>query len=336
MVELLIPDSIKSNLLRLRKKYFLEEPATLANFREIYDKFLRLRKERLVDSLIASANLTYHFLDNPQDPLAIKAIEMTNPNFDPNNLQEYSDEQLLGVINSAKGKYFELLVAEKLNAGESVGGIALPNGFTATIAEKMNQPGWDIVIEDPDGNVSDYLQLKATESLSYITEALSKYPDIKILTTDEVANALSNDNLMIIDSDISDHELTDAVSTTIDNADPGVVDKFLHSFHPLTPLSIILAIEGYKIATNKQSIEVGIKNGSERFGRSIFSSGVGALVIALGGGFLGIPAAFLAGIYYRTKMGMRDISETLGSHIANLRTMVKYQQMKMGHQNGIL
>ena len=42
----------------------------------------------------------------------------------------------------------------------------------------MTQPGWDMRIVGPDDEVSLYLQLKATDSFSYIKRALQRYPDI--------------------------------------------------------------------------------------------------------------------------------------------------------------
>jgi hypothetical protein len=37
-----------------------------------------------------------------------------------------------------------------------------------------------------DGSVAQELQLKATQSLSYVKEALERYPDIQVLATDDV------------------------------------------------------------------------------------------------------------------------------------------------------
>ena len=40
---------------------------------------------------------------------------------------------------------------------------------------------------DPEGQLASYLQLKASDSVSYIHEALSRCPDIPILSTGEVS-----------------------------------------------------------------------------------------------------------------------------------------------------
>lgn len=67
------------------------------------------------------------------------------------------------------------------------------------------------------------VQLKATDSVSYIKDALEANPDIPIITTSEVASSF-DDNSMIIDSGLDNSLLTDTVSSVIsDNLE--VVDS---------------------------------------------------------------------------------------------------------------
>ena len=329
-----IPDEVKNKLIGLRKKYFLPDGGVLESFSGVFQKYLKKRKTAIIDSLVASANLSFHIFDGEPDPLALDAIKMTNPNFDPDMLDSYTDDQLTGIINSAKGKYFELLVTEKLNDGERVGELVLPNGYHAEMAESLTQPGWDIAIKDASGNVADHLQLKATENLSYISEALHKYPDIKILATEEAANHLPDGYTMVSGSGIEDNHLTSTIESTIQNGNEGFFEKFGDSFHPLAPLSVILAIEGYKLFAKRQSVESAIKNGSERFGRSLFSTATGAFVYALGGGFLALPAALGAGLYYRRVNNLSKISEMMRENITKLKEILQFQRQKRSSVNG--
>ncbi len=331
-----IPKEVMEKLLSLRKKYFPDEQNTLESLYSIYNKYLKRRRDAILDSLIASANLSINIFDSDSDPLALEAIKMTNPNFDPTAFDNYSDEQLTGIINSAKGKYFELLVAEKLNNGEQVGDLILPDGYHAELAESLTQPGWDLSIVDNSGDIADHLQLKATESLSYISEALHKYPDIKILTADEVAEKFPDGYTMVIDSDIPNRDMVSTVEDSLNSEDPGFIEKFGDGFHPLMPLSIIAAMEGYKVFTKKQTTDKAIKNGSERFGRSLFSTTLGSLVFALGGGILSIPVAFTAGLYYRRLTNMRKVSETMKENITRIKSILKYQKANRRNTNGIL
>ena len=48
----------------------------------------------------------------------------------------------------------------------------------ARLAQNPNQPGWDLSFEDANGEVVQDLQLKATDSISYVETAKEKYPGI--------------------------------------------------------------------------------------------------------------------------------------------------------------
>lgn len=330
-----IPDEVLRRLLSLRSKFLRDDESNSADIRDIFLKYLAKRKQALADSLIASANLSLHIFEGDPDPLALKAIRMTNPNFDPNMIGDYSEDQLMGIINSAKGKYFELLVADKLNNGEQVGELVLPEGYHAELAESLTQPGWDLAILDPYGNVAEHLQLKATENFGYITEALEKYPDIRIIAADEAADSAPEGYTMVINSDIPDSEITSQIESTINIDNSGFIDKFSDAFHPLIPLAIIAGVEGYRLYTRKQNLKQAIKNGSERLGRSLFSTATGAMVFAVGGGILALPAAFTAGMLYRRLNNMRKVSEMMRLHISQIQNIIKFQISKRRSRNGI-
>ncbi|MBC7620321.1 MAG: hypothetical protein H7293_15300 [Candidatus Saccharibacteria bacterium] len=91
-----------------------------------------------------------------------------------------SSDELVGLVSGVKGKLFELELVDHLNNG------GLPDGFQAAIAESATQPGWDIQITDANGQVNELLQAKATESVQYVQEALTRYPDIDVTSTTEV------------------------------------------------------------------------------------------------------------------------------------------------------
>ena len=95
----------------------------------------------------------------------------------------------------------------------------LPDGYEAVLAESAVNPGWDIAIVDDDGFVVDELQMKATDSVDYVKAALEKYPDIDIVTTEEVYNSLVMrefaDN--VVNSGISNEELTSVVTEALES-----------------------------------------------------------------------------------------------------------------------
>lgn len=263
---------------------------------ELIGRYRQYRAASILDIATVASTLAIDTLHDRQlDPLALKAVQDTNPSFDPYRLFGYSDEEWMGVVNSAKGKYFEYLVAEKLNHGDAVGDVVLPDGYHAQLADTMNQPGWDLKIVNEDGNVSEYLQLKVTESAAYIHEAMTRYPDITILATDEVAARMPHES-MVLDSHLSEHDIENAIHISIDGAQVGYLDNFWDSFHPVIPLLIIAVTEGYRVVIGKQHVASATEVAKVRVARAFAAGGVGALVKAFGGGWFSVPAAILAGL----------------------------------------
>ena len=160
----------------------------------------RTRRNLTVLDIAAAASSPALFAKGVEDldPRLQQAILDTNPSITQTRLFELDGNELQGAINAAKGKYFEYLVVDRLNTGEQVGDVILPTGYKAELAQSMTQPGWDLQIIGPDGGIAEYLQLKATDSVSYIKETLERYPDFQILATSEVARAAD-----VLDSDIN-------------------------------------------------------------------------------------------------------------------------------------
>jgi len=123
--------------------------------------------------------------------------------------REYSPEQLEGVINTVKGKMFEIMVANAENADN--------DAWQAYMHEDESYPGSDIIFTNNDINETVEVSLKAVsaENTSIIEYALKKYPDLPIITTDEVA-ALYPDNPMVFSSGIKHEELQDITEDRMD------------------------------------------------------------------------------------------------------------------------
>lgn len=255
--------------------------------------------------------------------MAVKAIQDTNPSFDFNDPP--TGDALVGAINAAKGKYFEYMVVERLNNGERVGDLVLPPGYKAVLAETVNQPGWDIKIVDPEGRVSEYLQLKATDNISYIKDAIDKYPDIRILTTDEVADQALEDQA-ILDSDVSDNWLT----SNIDEAmleDELFIDSFLEAFSPLFSIAAIAGTEGFQVLVNRKDLNNALSEGTSRMGKSLTSQAVAAILFASGAELLALPA----GIFSRLVLErLHDLS--VASQII-IRSRIEMLQLRLFQQD---
>jgi len=151
----------------------------------------------------------------PEDVIA--AFEKAYPNLSAETPlgdifnSSMSDEQLGGYVSGIKGKLFEMRYADYLNDGK------LPDGYFAELASSPTQPGWDIQITGPDGDVAELIQAKATDSVSYVQEALEKYPDIDVVTTDEVYShlVLNDASENIIGSSISNEDLEEYVEQAL-------------------------------------------------------------------------------------------------------------------------
>lgn len=295
-------------------------------FYDAFQRYLKANRESLFDLTLtaASAEVLVGQDIADLDPRLVEAIRITNPSLADEHLLGLTGEELQGAINTAKGKYFEYLVADRLNAGEQVGPVLLPDGYNAVLADSLNQPGWDMQIVGPDGATADYLQLKATDSAGYIQEALHRYPDIEILATHEVAHTG-----LVLDSGITESDLHDQVSSAIDVMDDSVVERFLDYFSPLLPLVAIATWEGYKVSVGQQSLDK-FKLAIARRGQRIVAANLaGAAIYAVGGGVLAIPAAFAGGLLFDRYWNQEAILTSFRADTDRLLSMRLAQQSRL-------
>jgi hypothetical protein len=139
--------------------------------------------------------------------------------------REYDTEQLVGVINTIKGKMFEIIVTNSENIDNDI--------WKAKMHEDESFPGSDIIFTNENGETLE-VSLKAVDenSTQIIEQALSKYPNLPIMTTDEVAK-LYEDNPMVFGSGVSHQELK---SITEDR-----LDELISNIKPIDTQSVIFA-----------------------------------------------------------------------------------------------
>lgn len=292
-------------------------------FQQAFRRFLKANRESLLDITVAAASVQVSVADGPEDidPLLLKAIHDTNPSLDEDALFALDGPALQGAVNTAKGKYFEYLVVEKLNQGQQVGPLLLEPGQEAVLAESMTQPGWDMRIVDEHGAVVEYLQLKATDSVSYIRSALERYPDIKILATDEVS-----DSGLVLDSGITDHDLREHVEMGLDVVDGSLVESFLDHFHPLLPLATMALYEGRRLSIGRQSMDAFKLALARRSQRIVVTQSLGAAVYALGGGLWSLPVAIAGGLVFDRTINQAALATSYRSHQSRLLALRLLQQ----------
>ena len=116
------------------------------------------------------------------------------------HFQQYDISQLEGVSNTIKGKMFEILVTDQENTDS--------DNWTAKMHEDESFPGSDIIFYNSETSETLEVSLKAVSAdNSFIIEnALVKYPDLPIMSTDEVAD-LYADNPNVFGSGFTNKDL---------------------------------------------------------------------------------------------------------------------------------
>jgi hypothetical protein len=316
-----------SRLSVLARKYARSDdlPAGEA-FHDAFRRFLKANRESLLDITVAAASVHVSGGDglHDVDPLLLKAIHDTNPSMTHDRLFALDGEALQGAVNTAKGKYFEYLVVEKLNHGQQVGPLLLEPGQEAVLADSMTQPGWDLRIVGEHGDVVEYLQLKATDSVGYIRSALERYPDIQILATDEVGGSG-----LVLDSGITDHDLRSHVEIGVDAVDVSLAETFLDHFHPLLPLAAMALYEGRRLWIGRQSMDAFKLALARRSQRIVVTQTIGAAVYAMDGGLLSIPAAIAGGVVFDRTINQAAIATSYQAHAERLLALRLLQQERM-------
>ena len=156
----------------------------------------------------------YGRLDGPLGKEFILAIRDRYPELADASIDEIADfmsnydaEQMAGVTNLIKGKLFERLVTRYENADGDV--------WVAHMYSDESHPDSDIIFLNTATGEQIDISLKATDDPQYIEEALRRYPDTPILTTDEVAASFA-DSDRVIDSGISNDDLNQVTEDNFD------------------------------------------------------------------------------------------------------------------------
>lgn len=267
---------------------------TLADVKSLARDYIGKRKISILDAAAIAFAFDALMSEDVFDvskltPEMTHAWELAYPHVPIESLANRSTEELAGAISGWKGKLFEVEVTERLNNGEWVGDLHLEDGQHALIAESPTQPGWDIQIIDDDGAIADQIQLKATESVSYVHEALERYPDTPILATHEVAARMDHlDSVM--DSGIHEQALTDSVHEHLADASS---DAFGDGLIGAMPLSIIAATEAARVLAGKKTVDQALASGGDRIAKGVVSGAVATAVSVVATPLVGTIAGFI-------------------------------------------
>ena len=260
------------------------------SIKNLHQHYASRKAESLMDAMLAAIGISTLIDGNTINYDAItpqmeEAFSLSFPNKSISELEGLDAESLRGILSNWKGKLFEVQVRDQLNNGDIVGEVVLDQGQTAVLAESVNQPGWDLKILNTDGTADEFLQLKATESMSYINEALEKYPDIDIMATSEIASISEE----LQNSGISLDELNEPLLEVLDGGSD-VLDMIV----PGLPFLIIAAAEGRKVFVKKADWDEAVINIASRGVKTGLAMAVGLVAFDITGiSWVGIGIAVL-------------------------------------------
>jgi hypothetical protein len=160
----------------------------------------------------------YEKLEGPLGATFLKAIRLRwSAQFSPDatvediaaRFREYDTDQLEGVINTIKGKMFEIMATKQ----ENLDG----DEWKAKMHTDESFPGSDIILTNEETNQQIEISLKAVsqDNTEIVERALAKYPDLPIMTTDEAAELYQGHN-MVFGSGIQNQELHEITEKNID------------------------------------------------------------------------------------------------------------------------
>ena len=310
-------------------------PSNRNGLTEIRDHYKR-RQEREVLELAAIAvdvgidDLTTLGLEPDENRLLRVAFERQFPNMSLESLAGSSPEYLDDLANGVKGKYFELLVRDRLNEGDTVGGIALREGERAVLAEAANQPGWDVQIVDRVGEQVEVLQVKASESIGYIKEHLEKYPDIKVVVPEELSSFASDTPAVLSAEGFSDRQMDKAAESQLQEwGESGLVDAIHHGAEyaidavPVVSIGVTMIVEGQRVLTGRSTVNEALKRGGRRVAEASVWTAAGAALTHAGVGEPVSAAAMVGARMYAGRVRKyRSLADTLDGSTEELRRLI--------------
>ena len=177
---------------------------------------------------------------NLLDSQIIEALRRSNGHYADLSISEigehlslYSDNQLQGIVNNVKGIAHEI----KFRDLENTDG----DNIFATLFDQTNHPGTDVQIRDDISGHMDEVQLKATDSESYINDWVEEHPNGKIVVTEEVAERLGLES-----SGFSNDEITYETEEVVDKLITASDDDSIWDYFPYIS-AISLSIVFYSI-----------------------------------------------------------------------------------------
>ena len=266
-------------------------------------------------------------LEPESNPQLVEAFGMQYPNVRIESLRGASEQRLTGLAQGVKGKYFEVLARDRLNDGESVGELSLEPGQVARLAESPTQQGWDVEIVNQDGTLDEALQLKATESMSYVKTALDENPDIRVVVPSELKDEAA-DSAQLISTDISNAFLENEVGDQLGELSESGLENALDeagelAFDSIPGISLLIigATEGRKVLTGRATVEEAVRSGRGRMGKAFAFSTIAAAINATPAAPISVPTTVALKIAEGRMSRRVELGEFLEARTAELQQL---------------
>jgi len=256
------------------------------------------------------------------DPAVIRAFHQQYPHAGEfiDFIWQHSGDKaaLAGIVSGVKGKLFETEYLDWLNHGH------LPPGALAELAKGPTQEGWDIVIKDSHGHVLEYLQLKATDSLSYVKAAYEAHPEIDVVATHEVFGHLDDSGLAdhVTASSFVDAQLTEHVSSQIH-----AVELTPEFGFPLLAFGMIAAQNYLGYRKGRLTATEAVTSGIKRGWRAVVCRGAAyAAILISHEPVVGLPASVLT----RLTFSRFDVQRRFVALIRSYRAALRARAQQLG------
>lgn len=199
-------------------------------------------KKNIDNTLILSGLAKLAFGDinslNENEQLVLQSLKRAVPDLQDKNLDEIQDylqaldeNQLVGLANNVKGVLHEIQFVKIENEdGDDI---------TAALFTDTNHQDTDVILTNETTGETIEVQLKATDSESYVNDWISNHDEGEILVTEELAEKMNLES-----TEISNDEITADVNEFIDKLINLDHDNSLWDLMPELP-AVSIAIAGY-------------------------------------------------------------------------------------------
>ena len=137
----------------------------------------------------------------------------------------------------------------------------------------------------------DVLQAKATDSMSYVKTHLDRYPDIKVVVPEELAQSASEAQEVFSAVGLSDTEMTAEVRAQLQEwGESALVNAIHHGAEyafdaiPVVSIGVTMLIEGQRVLTGRSTVSQALRSGGRRIAEASIWASAGVALTAAGVG----------------------------------------------------